>query len=209
MGVLILAFIIFCIAQCSGRVRGDANFAYIGASEINPEHFGNLQRALNEMLGEDFNGDGKIHTEFTHFLYMTQSQIETARAMGRPVDMQAMITVQTQINLEFTAGSIVIFFLDPEIYREFSAGGGLFMPLLDALGYLPDDANDAFTLRLGNLQCWEYYEGLNDFPAGTVIAVKNMLIEEENKKEIRELYERNLTLLKNMMDFTYKQENGE
>lgn len=205
-GIAILVFVIFCIAQCSGRKQGDANVAYIGATEISREHYENLQRALNELLGEDFNGDGDIYVEFTHFLYMTQYQIETARAMGRAVDMQSMITVQTQINLEFAAGNIVIFFIDPEVYREFLGRAGLFMPLEDALGYYPENANDVFTLRLGNLPCWEYYEGLNDFPAGTVVAVKSMLLEEEDKKDIGELYAKNLKLLKNMLDFTYIQE---
>jgi len=206
-GVIILAFIIFCIAQCSGRKQGDANVAYIGSTEINIEHFENLQRALNELLGEDLNGDGEIHVDFTHFLYMTQSQIESARAEGKPVDMQAMMTVQTQVNLEFAAGNIVIFFIDPAVYREFSGRAGLFMPLEDSLGYLPDNAHDAYTLKLGNLACWDYYEGLNDFPAGTVIAVKNIMLEEESKKDVRELYERNMKLLKRMVDFTYKQDD--
>jgi len=202
MGICILAFIIFVIVQCSGRIPGDANVAYIGSGEISAEHYNNLQRALNEILGEDLNGDGEIHVEFTYFNYMTQTQAENARAQGLPVNMQSLITVQTQIHLELAAGNIIIYFIDPNVYRELN-NSGVFMPLEDSLGYLPENAHDAFTLRLGNLPAWQYYEGLNDFPSNTVVAVRNMHLEEENKKDMKERYERNLKMFKKLFDFKY------
>ena len=203
MGAALLAFVIFCIAQCAGRTPGDVNLAYIGASEISSEHYENLQSALGEMLGGDQNGDGKIHAEFTHFLYMTQRQVESARASGKPVDLQSLITVQTQVDMEFAAGNIVIYFIDSDVYRELSSRSGLFMPLEDALGFVPDDANDAYSLKLGNLQSWEYYMGLNDFPAGTVIAVRDIQVAEEDKPEKQDLYKRNLKMFRLLYEFKY------
>jgi hypothetical protein len=205
MGIFLFAFIIFVIAQCSGRIQGDADIAYIGAQQIDLEHFEDLQRALNEILGEDLNGDGNIHVEFTHFFYMTQNQIENARADNRPVDMQAMRTVQTQINLMLARGNIILYFIDPGVYRELAAGNpGVFMPLEDLLGYLPDDAHDAYGLRLGSLQAWDYYAGINNFPPGTVLAVRQMRLEEEGRRDVQELYERNIKMFRRLADFKYK-----
>lgn len=209
MGAAILAFVIFCITQCAQRTPGDVNVAYIGITEINSEHYANLQSALCEMLGEDLNGDGKIQADFTHFLYMTQSQVDSVRASGKPVDMQALMTVQTQLDLEFAAGSIVIYFIDRDVYKELSGRQGLFMPLEDSLGFIPEDANDAYSLKMGNLQSWEYFMGLNDFPAGTVIAVRDIQLSEENDPKKLELYERNLKMLKRIYYYTYKTENEE
>jgi len=202
IGILILAFLIFVIAQCSLRTKGDVNIGYIGSYEINSDEYANLQSALDSLLGEDLNGDGKIHVEFTQFSYMTQVQVENARAQGIPVDLQSLVTVQTQISLELSEGNIIIYFIDPAVYKEMS-GGNTFMPLEDALGYVPDNANDAYTLKLGNLPCRDYYEGLYNLPAGTVIAVRDMTIAEESDKEMQERYKNNLIMFKNIAEFKY------
>ena len=202
-GVLILGFLIFCIAQCSFRTKGDANMGYIGGQNISSEHYENIRNALKDMLGEDLNGDGKVHVEFTGFFYMTSVQVENARARGNPVDVLSLNTVWTQINLELEDGNIILYFIDPEVYKELSNIKGTFMPLEDSLGYIPDDAYDSFTLRLGNLQCWDYYEGLNDLPSNTLIAVRDLKVSEEDNKQIKEKYERNLIMLKRLVDFKY------
>ena len=205
LGIIILAFIIFCIAQCSGRPQGDANVGYIGSQEINSEHYENLQNALNSILGEDLNGDDKVHVEFTQFSYMTQRQVENARAAGKPVDLQSLVTVQLQIDLELTDGNLIIYFIDPEVYKELS-GRNAFMHLEDALGYIPDNAYDEYAVKLNSLQCWEYYEGLNDLPANTVIAVRDITLSEESNEEMKEKYRRNLIMFKRIIDFKYLQD---
>jgi len=209
IGAILLAFIIFCIVQCAGRVKGDANIGYIGAAEINSEVYEDLQNALDEILGEDLNGDGKIHVDFTHFLYMTSVQIERVRASGRPVDMQSILTVQTQISLELAAGNVIIYFMDLDIYKEQYFNSGLFMPLEESLGYLPEDAYDAYALRLGNLQCWKYYMGLDNFPASTLVLVRDMHISEEDDEVMRERYERNRIMFKRLVEFKYMEETEE
>jgi hypothetical protein len=200
--VLISAFIIFAIVQCSGKIQGDANIAYIGSLHIDAEHHANLQRALNEILGEDLNGDGEIHVDFTHFFYMTQPQRENARAQGRIVDEQAMMAVQTRMHSDLAAGNIIIYFMDTEIYRELNSPG-VFMPLEDIFGHIPEIAHDAYTIRMGNLQAWRYWEGLEAFPANTVIAVRNMHLAEEGRPRVQERYERNLEMLRRLIDFKY------
>jgi len=207
ISIILLAFIVFCIAQCAGRIKGDANIGYIGSEEINAETFDDLQNALSEILGEDLNGDGKIHVDFTHFMYMTNSQIEKVRARGQPVEMQSLLTVQTQISLELAAGNIVIYFIDLDVYKEQYANSRLFMPLEDALGYLPEDAYDVYSLRLGSLPCHKYYMGLDNFPSSTIVAVRDMHVSEEENKETQERYARNLLMFKRLVEFKYLPED--
>ncbi|MCL2816020.1 MAG: hypothetical protein FWD23_15600 [Oscillospiraceae bacterium] len=207
IGIAVLAFIVFCVVQCAVRVKGDVNIAYIGGQEIDSEMYEDLWRALNEILGEDFNGDGKIHVEFTQFLYMTDVQLENARAQGRPVDIQGIITTQTQIELELATGNIAVYFIDRDIYRQYSKRGGLFMPLEDALGYIPEEAFDGYAVSLGDLQCWDYYTGLFNFPQGTVVVVRDMLVSEEDNEKIQETYRRSLAMFKRLVEFKFKDEN--
>ncbi|MCL1858574.1 MAG: hypothetical protein FWF92_05010 [Oscillospiraceae bacterium] len=203
IGVIILIFVIFCIAQCASRVKGDANIAYIGAQEIDSEMYDELQYALNQILDEDLNGDGKIHVDFTQFLYMTGVQAENMRAIGKAVDYQSLMTTQTQINLELTTGNIIIYFINPEVYKELAVPGR-FMPLEDALGYVPEYANDVYSIKLGSLQCWDYYEGIYNFPSGTLVVLRDMQVSEEDNKTMQDRYERNLTMFRRLVEFKFK-----
>ena len=206
LGILVLAFLIFCVVQCALKVKGDADIAYIGAHEINSEDFDDLQSALSEILGEDLNGDGKIKVDFTQFLYMTSVQLEDERARGRPVDIQSLITVQTQIDLMLTEGNIILYFIDPAIYKELSQRTGVFMPLEDSLGYVPDNANDVYSIKLGTLPCWDYYAGIYNLPPNTLITVRDMQLSEENNATVKERYDRNLLLFKRLVEFTFDKE---
>ena len=206
IGIAVLVFVVFCVAQCASRVKGDVDIAYIGGQEFDSETHGDLQRALNEILGEDFNGDGRIHVEFTKFAYMTDIQIENARAQGRPVSIEGVMTAQTQIELEFAAGNIVIYFIDRDIYKQYAARIGLFMPLENSLGYIPEEAFDAYAVKLGSLQCWEYYMGLDNFPKETVLAVRDLRVSEEDNEKMLERYERSLAMFRRLVEFKFKDE---
>jgi len=202
-GVIFLAFTAVLVAQCASKTQGDASFAYIGMTiHIGENEYNELQYALTEILGDDLNGDGRVRVDFTHYKYMTQEQLERAWAGGQMIDLQTMQTVWAQVNLELSVGNVIIYFLDPEVYRQLS-GPGVFMSLEEALGYTPSSAitNDIHTIRLGALPCWNYYTGLYHFPADTLIAVRDMQPSEENKKKMRDRYERNLTMFKKLVEF--------
>jgi len=206
MSVFVIVFIIFCITQCASKVKNDVSIAYIGPKEINAEQYNAIQAELDALLGEDLNGDGKIHAGFTQFLYMTSLQIENAKAQGQAVDMQSIMTVQTQIELEFATGNIIVYFIDRNVYNELSKRQGLFMDLEDALGYMPENINDACSIELGSLPCWDYYEGLHDFPASTIVAVRDILLSESDNEKIKEQYEKNLLFFKRLVEFTFGEE---
>jgi hypothetical protein len=190
--------------QCALKVKSDADIAYIGAFDLSSEDFDDIQTELSDILGEDFNGDGKIKVDFSQYEYMTSVQVENARASGLPIDMQSLITVQTQIDLMLTEGNIIIYFIDPAVYKELSQRIGVFMPLEDSLEYMPDNANDVFTLRLGSLPCWDYYYGLHQLPANTVVAVRDMQVSEEDNATTKERYDRHLLLFKRLVEFKSK-----
>jgi len=207
--LIIFIFVIFCVAHCAAKVKGDADIAYIGLQEIDTEMYEDLQNALNDILGEDLNGDGKIHVDFTHFQYMTDVQMENARAQGQAVDYQSLLTVQTQISLELAAGNIMLYFISPEAYKVFFSGENWLIPLEDILGYTPDNAYDVYTLKLGSLPCWKYYMGLDNFPSNTLIALRDLQLSEEDDEKMVGRYNRNLKMFRNIVNFKYIAEENE
>jgi len=206
IGVLALVFIIFGIVQCATKVKNDVDIAYIGPKEIGAAEYEQFQEALNEILGEDLNGDGKIQVGFTRFLYMTGVQAEIAAAKGQAVDYQGLMAVQTQISLELTGGNLILYFIDPEVYKSLSESY-LFMDLEDVLGYIPENKNDDCSVTLGSLPCWEYYDdGIGIFPEDTILTARYISASEENDKDIAERYERSRILFKRLVEFTFDEE---
>jgi len=203
IGLAVFAFVIFCIVQCATKPKGDVDVAYIGALEIDFDTHEYLQEALNTLLGEDFSGDGKILVGFTKFGYMTTSQIENERAKGNPVNLQGVVTAQTQVNLQLAAGNIAIYLFDLDVYKEYARKGGVFMPIEDVLGYVPEKAYDGYAIRLGDLQCWKYFMGLDSFPATTILVMRDMLVSEEDDEKIQETYRRSQILFRRMVEFEY------
>ena len=203
IGLAVLAFVIFCIVQCAAKTKGDVDIAYVGALEIDYDTHEYLQEALNTLLGQDYDGDGKIHVGFTKFGYMTTIQIENERAKGNPVNLQGVVTAQTQVELQLAAGNIAIYLFDLDVYKEYYGKSGVFMPLEEALGYVPEKAYDSYSIRLGDLQCWKYFMGLDNFPASTILVVRDMLVSEEDDEKTQETYRRSLSLFRRMVEFEY------
>ena len=202
-GAAVLAIVIFTVVQCAAKTQGDADIAYVGPKGFSLADYDELQSNFDAILGEDLNGDKKIYADFTNFLYMTQNQVEDARAAGEIVDMQTITVSQSQISLDLISGSIIIYFIDPQSYKQYKkiSGADAFMPLEDALGYTPEKSYDEFALRLKDLYCWDYFAGINSFPDDT-LAVVRARQDNDKGKDIETRYERNLIMFKRMVGFT-------
>lgn len=204
IGVLILAFVIFAIVQCAGKKQGDANVAYVGPHEIGNEQFSELQSSLNKIVGEDLNGDNEIYVSFTRFLYMTERQMENARAAGKSVDSQAVMSAQTQVLLELKQGNIIIYFIDLEVYKYLANRPEVFfMTLEESLGYTPENAYDECAVKLSDLPAGKYYMGLDSFPSNTIVTVRDMQPGEKGNKSKETLYESNLKTFRNLVKFKF------
>ena len=205
IAIAIVIFIIVCVTQCvsqyAKKTQSDANIAYIGAKEIRGGIFSALQEDFNFILNENSDSDEKLSVDFINFFYMTSVEIENARAVGGIVDIQALMTVKKQIDIEILNGSSVIYFLSPGVYRELAQAEGIFMPLDDALGYTPDSAMNNYCIKLSELYCREYFEGLYNLPEDTLIAVRNyQTVSKRDDKETAR-YERNFNMLKKLIEF--------
>ncbi|MCL2773733.1 MAG: hypothetical protein FWD71_10325 [Oscillospiraceae bacterium] len=208
-GIAVLAIIIFTVVQCAAKTPGDADIAYVGPKGFTIEDYNELQNNFDEILGEDLNGDNKVYVDFTNFLYMTQNQIDDARAAGEVVDMQTITVSQSQISLDLVSGSIIIYFIDPQSYKQYQKISGVdaFMPLQDALGYTPSNSYDEFAMRLKDLVCWDYFAGINSFPDDTLVVVREHQANDKGG-DIDKRYERNLQMFKRLVEFTAPADNG-
>ena len=200
----IAAIILFAVVQCAAKTPPDADIAYAGFRIFDVFEMNRIQDAFNEILGEDLNGDGKIHTNFVHFLFMTDAQIEDAQARGEIIDVSAVRIVRTQLGLEVLAANNIIYFLSPEAYRSIVRINGInsFMYADEALGYIPPEniLFDEFALRLSELPCYEYFEGISAFPENTLIAIRDKRAGDNSAADQK--HERNIMLFKKIAGFS-------
>ena len=215
IGIAILIFLVVCVSQCASqnakRTQSEANIAYIGAKEFRDSTFLTIVDDFNTILnyGIEYSEDEDMPTvDFTTFFHMTPLEIENAQAVGQIVDVQALAMSQKQIDTEIVGGTSVIYFLSAGAYKEFSQIDGMFMPIEDALGYLPEVAADDYSIRLSDLYCREYFEGIYNFPEDTRIAVRNYQTtsKKDDPKDL-ERYDRNFKMLKKLIEFTQPQES--
>lgn len=218
IGIAMLIFLTVCItqcvSQCEKKTQSDGNIAYIGSKEIEGSIFltvmEDFESILNEEnaeegtedIKEDAKDEDKLTVYLSAFLYMTSGEIENARTKGNVVDTQALMNIKKQIDLEIWGGSSVIYFLSPGAYKDYSKIDGMFMPIEDALGYLPEAAADNYSIKLSELLCWEYFEGMYEFPQDTVIAVRNyQTTSKKGSEKETERYNRNFEILKKIVEF--------
>jgi hypothetical protein len=200
------AILLFALVQCAAKAESDAHIAYAGTKSFDVLEMDKIEEAFGKILGEDLNGDGKIYNQLSHFLYMTDAQIEDARAEGRIIDVGSVRIARTQLSLELSGTKNIIYFLSPDAYRAIRRSGEInnFMYIEDALGYAPGDIlYDEFAVRLNKLQCYEYFDGIYDFPEDTLIAVRDLRAEDNKNKKLTEKYENNLLMFKRIVEFKY------
>ena len=206
--IAVAALLLFTVAQCASKTPPDADIAYAGIKVFDVYEMNRIQAAFDGILGEDLNGDGKIHANFVYFLYMTDYQIEDARAAGEIVDVQAARIVQTQLGLEIIAANNIIYFLSPEAYRAIRRTGDTsnFMFIDHALGYTPSGGIlfDEYAIRLKELPCYEYFEGISAFPEDTLIAIREKR-GGDNRRAV-EKHERNLKMFRRIAAFDYSED---
>lgn len=205
----IAAIVLFAAVQCAAKTDPDVNIAYAGIKNLDVNEMNSLQDDFKSILGEDLNGDGNIFSNFTHFLFMTDVQVEDARAQGEIVDVRSVRTVQSQLGLEVLADNNIIYFLSPEAYRAVRRINDIssFMYIDEALGYMPEShiLFDECAISLIELACYYDFEGIGTFPEDTLIAIRDLRAEDSSNKELSEKYERNLKMFKKIVEFTYSE----
>jgi len=197
----VLAVVIFATVQCASRAEPDADIAFAGTRVFDVFEMNNMLADFNEILGEDLTGDGSINVNLVHFLFMTDTQIEQARARGEIIDVQQARIVQTQLGLEIIAANNIIYFMSPEAYRAIRRTGDTnnFMYIDHALGYEPPEhiLFDEFSIRLIELAVYYDFDGISAFPEDTLLAIREL--RDGDNTQAAEKHARNLIMFRRLV----------
>ncbi|MBQ5390437.1 MAG: hypothetical protein IIU58_05970 [Clostridia bacterium] len=187
--VIVISFIVItllvCTVQTCSRVESDIYIMYAGPYKFGQTDARNFESAFSAIL-PDRNGDGRTLAELVDMYILSDEQITgelekmTAQGEAPVVNYQMFASNREAFDQQILAGDTVICLLDPHLYNsvfvlddngEKQSG---FMPLAEVLGYTPEYAVDAYSVRIGDTPMGKYFTVLQGLDEDTRLCVRQL-----------------------------------
>ena len=181
--VLLVIFIVLvltvCILQGRENKKDDVTLMFAGPYKLTATEVAALRVGLNEIMPEDFNGDGEKYAEMVLMQIYSESQEAEIRATPEDEIPPYLGYIDSYYNDEqvtsfdnlIMAGEYSFCILDPWLYERVKGAGG-FRKLRDVLGYTPENALDEYGVLLAETDFAKAYPVCDVFPEGTVICLR-------------------------------------
>ncbi len=184
--VIVIAFIVItllvCTLQMCGREEVDLYILYAGPYKFGQTDSLNFESAFSEIT-PDRNGDGRSVAELYDVYILSDEQItgEIEKVGENAVVNYEMFAANREaFDQQILAGDTVICLLDPHLYESVYVldenGEKLsgFLPLSEVLGYTPDYAVDAYSVRVGDTPMGKYFTVLQGLDEDTRLCVRQL-----------------------------------
>lgn len=126
---------------------------------------------FRQMMTEDFNDDGEKNINYKQIIYVppeiadeyTENSLEFNEQINNEALRQYSATMQT--------GEYIICLIDESLYQQ-TRDNGLYLPLSDIFGSIPENAYDEYGFRLKDLPFGNSMSGVNSLSADTILCVR-------------------------------------
>ena len=202
-----LAVIIFCTFQtCSGS-SPDITILYAGT--FPPADIGvvEMEKALEEALPEDYNGDGEKDVDLAMLMIYSEEQIkEIEKNLDEDEDR---IINRSQNSKEFekfqsliVSGEHYLCLLEPWLFEMVNKEGG-FLTLEEAIGYKPEFAVNDYAVRLSDTELGDYFAALGLLDKDTYLCIRapGAIQEMTGKGKDSEHFKEAVAMLKSVIEF--------
>lgn len=187
--VIVIGFfaitLLICTMQMCSREEPDAYIMYAGPYKFGQTDTRSFESAFSAIM-DDRNGDNKTHAELVDIYILSDEQITGELAKMEAdgelavVNYEMFASNREMFDQQILAGDTVICLLDPHLYEsvfvlddngEMQSG---FMPLAEVLGYTPEYAVDAYSVRIGDTPMGEYFTVLQGLDEDTRLCVRQL-----------------------------------
>ncbi len=196
IGAFFLVLGIVLVVQLIDREKYDIMIVYSGDYMISsgtedsvllsdfPSTLENISKAFEELMEDDYNGDGKKNA-ITHGEYLLSPKrqeelrqaaedksIETNQQWSSGYDSGDHDSARENVSVLITTGEAIICLMDTYSYETFG-DEGVFARLEDVLGYTPENALDDFGVYLKDTDFGRYFEdAFAPLPDDTVLCIR-------------------------------------
>lgn len=207
VGVFLLIFLICTLQMCS-KETPDVYIMYAGPGFLTANEAREVQNSFRQVM-EDYNGDGERGVMLSAFNYLNSAQIDEKLAQAEKdgveliVDYAGNNDAYERFSLEVMAGESVICILDPGLYAQLKAGGGL-MELEEVLGYVPEGALDAYGVRFRATAFSQFFTATHVFPEDSILCVRRVsaMAAFKGQKKTEQAHSYHTALFRSVMEFT-------
>ena len=181
--VLAVAFVAFvvlvCLLQSRENKKDDVTLMFAGPYKLSATETAALRTALNDVMPEDFNGDGEKYAEMVMMQIFSDAQEAEIKATPEGemppylgyIDPYYNDEQVTSFDNLIMAGEYSICILDPWLYERVKGAGG-FRKLSEIFGTAPEAAIDEYGVLLSDTAFAQAYPVCEIFPEGTVICLR-------------------------------------
>lgn len=220
--LIVLFFTVFIsimgVQMCS-REEHDIHIIYAGPTIISEEKRAHIVDAFQQIMPEDYDGDGVKKVDFMDLILMNSDELTEAYKNGVSQYFLNEATVeqaQETMSVQAMAGDYVIFLIDADWYSALHKAGA-FQPFeqLSSFGIeLPENARkyDDCAYYLNSLDFGKFFTCFDGFPDDTLFCIRRMstaTITTERNEEIKTMYDRHLDYYNAVVRFKLPEGWGE
>ncbi len=171
--IFVIVVVLVCTLQMCEKKGEDTVVLYAGPYQLSGAQIEGIRGVINNVMPDDFNGDGKKHTAVANYYILSEDQIKKIEAetdeFGVKLDVNNQYITQNYDSYYdyIQTGESPICFVDRHLYSELVKYGRL-LPLAVAL----DDSSyedDAYGLVLSKTDIYAEYSALRVLPEDTVL----------------------------------------
>lgn len=145
VGLFIVVVLGFVIGTSINTYNPDANILYIGGKSFNVEDSEYIIDTIEQrLIGADYNKNGKIEADMLILNPIANGKDEYGDPNWDP-------DFYSKFEQEINTGDTVILIIENKAIYEMLMLEDLLVPLADILGETPANANDPFSMKLGDL----------------------------------------------------------
>ena len=178
-----LVVLLVCTLQTCTKEKEDITILYAGPYLMNNEQYATVNNIMNNVLPEDYDGNGEKKVVISTYHIYSKEQIEKIEAETDELGHHGFIDTSYNVNQYDTysnyllTGESSVLLLDPWLYEALKDdGNGVLMTLSEVFEGLPEDIVDEYGIRLGDTELYGEYAALRVLPADTVICLMRPII---------------------------------
>ena len=199
------AIVLFCVVNMGGGIEDDVLVIYAGPQILTDMQLNNMEKSMEAVLKEDYNGDGKKSVSIVNITILSDEQLkaaqEEAKAEGQTVVYDPNLRTQalTQMKSLMSTGAVIICLLDPYVYG--CCEEGTFITLESVLGYSPENSYDDYSIKFSDVDIRDAYSALSILAEDVLLCMRNDIVITSDSKHFKEEYAWHKTYFTDLVSF--------
>ena len=204
--VAFVAIIAFCLFNRGDGVNDDIQIIYAGPEILTDVEIERMERAFSDVMGKDYNEDGKNSVNIVDITVLSEQQLEEAREEAKKdgesivYDPTMRTQAVTQVKNLMSTGAVIICLLDPYVYELCQEG--TFEKLENVLSTVPEVARDQYAIPFEQTDLAKSFDAFSVFDSELLLCIRTNAVIGTDSKQFQKEYAWHKTYFKDLAEFS-------